>query len=353
MSQPAYFVWEQHNVTLMRSPNYGYGIAISGGMCEGSQDTAVYVSDIVSGGPAQQKLFIDDILLSVNGVNVENVEHSFVIRLLKEAKEFIHLVVKRKISNQVWNKEAALLKHVEVTSNEQQHIANRRNQAIVHTANTILASFNSGSSSSGEPSPQADIVSKPVTNTVPLLKPMKVCLSRKDKKDPFGIVLGCKFYIKEIVPNSLAANEASLRKGDILVKLNDLNSEQLSLHEATKMLQKTKESKLNLVVRRNSLASSDSDDLSEDMQPINSGKDSADTAASVAQSVTSLPTPPPPPPPPPAIVEKVKQQPDELPAASNNNESQLSEQVLTSKQLFKPINHPENKSNRTSQFFSK
>ena len=351
MCQPAYFVWEQHNVTLMRSANYGYGIAISGGMCEGSQDTAVYVSDIVSGGPAQQKLFIDDILLSVNGVNVENVEHSFVIRLLKEAKEFIHLVVKRKISNQVWNKEAALLKHAtEATCNEQ-HIANRRNQAIVHTANTILASFNSGSSS-GEPSPQADVAAKPVANTVPLLKPMKVCLSRKDKKDPFGIVLGCKFYIKEIVPNSLAANEASLRKGDILVKLNDLNSEQLSLLEATKMLHKTKESKLNLVVRRNSLASSDSDDLSDDMQPIHSGKDCADTAVHVAQSVTSLPTPPPPLPPPPPVVEKVKQQPDELPA-SNTTDSQLTEQVLTSKQLFKPINHPENKSNRASQFFSK
>jgi hypothetical protein len=61
---PAYFVWEQHNVTLIRSPNYGYGIAISGGLnnnCNNNinnQDSSasIYISDIVPGGPAENKL---------------------------------------------------------------------------------------------------------------------------------------------------------------------------------------------------------------------------------------------------------------------------------------------------------
>ncbi len=61
---PSYFVWEQHNVTLIRSPNYGYGIAISGGLnnnnnnINNSQDSSpsIYISDIVPGGPAENKL---------------------------------------------------------------------------------------------------------------------------------------------------------------------------------------------------------------------------------------------------------------------------------------------------------
>lgn len=39
-------------------------------------------------------------------------------------------------------------------------------------------------------------------------------------------------------------------KGDILIKLNDMNSEQFSLVEANKLLHKSKESKLSLVVKR-------------------------------------------------------------------------------------------------------
>ena len=40
----------------MKSPNYGYGIAISGGLCSTNQDSSIYISDIVPSGPAQNKL---------------------------------------------------------------------------------------------------------------------------------------------------------------------------------------------------------------------------------------------------------------------------------------------------------
>jgi hypothetical protein len=106
-------------------------------------------------------------------------------------------------------------------------------------------------------------------STVPLLKPIKVTLNRKDKKDAYGLVLGCNYYIKEILPNSVAASEANLKKGDILLKLNDLNSDQLSLVEATKIILKTKENKLHLTVKRNSsssMCSAESDELIESQQ---------------------------------------------------------------------------------------
>ena len=51
--------WEYHNVTLVRVPGYGFGIAISGGrdnphFVQG--DTSIAVSDVLKAGPAEGRL---------------------------------------------------------------------------------------------------------------------------------------------------------------------------------------------------------------------------------------------------------------------------------------------------------
>ena len=45
-------------LAYLQSSNYGYGIAISGGLCTSSngQDSPIYISDVVPGGPAENKL---------------------------------------------------------------------------------------------------------------------------------------------------------------------------------------------------------------------------------------------------------------------------------------------------------
>lgn len=224
---------------------------------------------------------INDKLLSVNGVNVENVEHSFVIRLLKEAKDFIHLVIKRNINNN------------QKSINELNEITKRRNQAITKTAATVISNYTNSVNNSNNnlENPLSLIMNK--SNFVSSLKPIKVTLNKKDKKDSFGVVLGCQFYIKDILPNSSAASEANLCRGDILVKLNDLTSEQLTLNEANKILSKSKETKLNLIVKRNagsgssgisSLSNSDSDDLIDEnpiqlLDQVDNNKSSTTTTA--------------------------------------------------------------------------
>jgi len=35
----------------------------------------------------------------------------------------------------------------------------------------------------------------------------------------YGLVLGCRFFIKEILPNSLAAQEGGLKEGDAILKV--------------------------------------------------------------------------------------------------------------------------------------
>ena len=36
----------------------------------------------------------------------------------------------------------------------------------------------------------------------------------------YGIILGCKFYVKEIVNNSLAAFDGAIKEGDTILKVS-------------------------------------------------------------------------------------------------------------------------------------
>lgn len=49
---------------------------------------------------------------------------------------------------------------------------------------------------------------------------LRVALTKKNKKDDFGIVLGCRIYIKEITSRSLIEKDASLQEGDVVLKVN-------------------------------------------------------------------------------------------------------------------------------------
>ena len=65
----------------------------------------------------------------------------------------------------------------------------------------------------------------------------------------FGIVLGCKIYIKEITNRSVADKDGNLQEGDLIQKINNMSLDGLSLKEARKLLDSAKE-KLDLMVKR-------------------------------------------------------------------------------------------------------
>jgi hypothetical protein len=270
----------------------------------------------------------------VNGVNVENVEHSFVIRLLKEAKDFIHLVVKRKLATTTTSMQSMLSEDMD--NGDVVATSKRHNLAIQQTAATVVANFNTNThhietnhKETNSKGLMCQMMHNGTTTPMSSLKPFKVTLSKKDKKDTFGIVLGCKYYIKDILPNSAASNETNLRKGDLLLKLNDLSHDQFSLFTARKILQKTKESKVHLVIKRNSVGSSlssvsddnddnDNDDENDsdliiDETPI---QVSMSAATTLQQQNPPLPPPPPPPPVPPQPQQKT---PSKSPCVNNGN----------------------------------
>lgn len=327
--------------------------------------------------------------MSVNGVNVENVEHSFVIRLLKEAKDFIHLVIKRKLSNcngqpvlmTNGNMNGTLTKRTANESNDHHHHHHqqRHNLAIQQTAATVMANYansfqngpnnnnnnnnpNNNNNSALKNGSSNNLMSIMMNSSTSMssMKPIKISLNKRDKKDTFGIVLGCKYYIKEILPNSLASNEPSLKKGDILVKLNDMTVDQFSLSEANKLIIKAKESKLNLVVKRNSVSSSEDEELIDDLTCVpNNGKatkpDSVDKADSQArsQSAHQLPTngANAAPVSVPSTPNTQPQAPPQAPPPQPAQPPQPKQPATQIKQLFKPI-----KTNNVSndrKFFSK
>ncbi|KAK2192766.1 hypothetical protein NP493_23g04001 [Ridgeia piscesae] len=180
-------IWETHNVTLTRVAGYGFGIAVSGGRDNphfANGDPSIAISDVLKAGPAEGKLQINDRVMSVNSMPMENVDHASAIAVLKESGNTVDLVIRRKV------------------------------------------------------------VISPEEN---FEQPFKVTLHKKNKKAEYGFVLAQKVYIKEITGNSVAAEEGGLKEGDILLKVNNLPIESLSLNEVKKCMDRSRD-KLQLVV---------------------------------------------------------------------------------------------------------
>ncbi|RWS31853.1 tight junction protein ZO-1-like isoform X1 [Leptotrombidium deliense] len=72
---------------------------------------------------------------------------------------------------------------------------------------------------------------------------LKVTLTKSKRKD------GCRLFIKEVTNKSLIEKGGNLQEGDIVTKINNTSTENLSLKEAKKLIDSSKE-KLNLVIKR-------------------------------------------------------------------------------------------------------
>lgn len=175
-------------MTLQRVPGYGFGIAVSGGRDNPhftNGDPSIAISDVLKAGPAEGKLMINDRVISANNVSLEGVDYATAVQVLRDSGQMVNLVVKRRV---------------------------------------VLPS---------PPEPQN----------------IKVSLYKNKKKEDFGIVLGCKIYIKEITNRSVADKDGNLQEGDLIQKINNMSLDGLSLKEARKLLDSAKE-KLDMMVKR-------------------------------------------------------------------------------------------------------
>ncbi|KAM9394009.1 tight junction protein 2-like [Pholidichthys leucotaenia] len=114
---------------------------------------------------------------------------------------------------------------------------------------------------------------EPSREPEPLEKPVNILLVKNRPNEEYGLRLGSRIFIKQMTTTGLAAKDGNLQEGDIILKINGTVTENLSLHDAGKLIEKSR-GKLQLVVQRDHrqllvrippLADSDSDndDISE------------------------------------------------------------------------------------------
>ncbi|KAL1382250.1 hypothetical protein pipiens_013279 [Culex pipiens pipiens] len=223
--------WDYNTVTLSRVPGYGFGIAVSGGRDNphfANGDPSIAVSDVLKHGPAEGQLQVNDRIISVNGISLENVEYATAVQVLRDSGNTVTLVVKRRVPNHALMQPTgsnALAGGVGVNSHQHQH-------SISSTGLGLGALVNNGSQ-----------------------QQIKVIVTKASKKDDFGIVLGCRLFIKEIsskTKDQLAANGYSLQEGDLVTRIHNTNcNDSMSLKEAKKIIDGCKE-RLTLAVLRDS-----------------------------------------------------------------------------------------------------
>ncbi|KAM6975268.1 tight junction protein ZO-2a isoform 2-T2 [Tautogolabrus adspersus] len=101
------------------------------------------------------------------------------------------------------------------------------------------------------PSPAAMPIplARPAQDLEPLEKPLNVLLLKNRPNEEYGLRLGSQLFIKEMTSTGLASRDGNLQEGDIILKINGTVTENLSLSDAGKLIEKSR-GKLQLVVQR-------------------------------------------------------------------------------------------------------
>ncbi|XP_041666627.1 tight junction protein ZO-2a isoform X2 [Cheilinus undulatus] len=90
---------------------------------------------------------------------------------------------------------------------------------------------------------------RPARDLEPLEKPLSVLLLKNRPNEEYGLRLGSQLFIKEMTSTGLASRDGNLQEGDIILKINGTVTENLSLSDAGKLIEKSR-GKLQLVVQR-------------------------------------------------------------------------------------------------------
>ncbi|NXD87546.1 ZO3 protein, partial [Halcyon senegalensis] len=302
-------IWEQHTVTLSKDSERGFGFAVSGGRDRPNKttgDTAVVVSDVVSGGPAVGQLQRKDQIVMVNGLSMENVSSSFAIQTLKTCGKIanitlrrpktVHVPVRKSSSGsptaprrydsdeELCGADPALrrsrddLDHSKGYDGDSSSERSSGHHRDDHCHNKPVSRSRRRSQDSGHwrQSPSSGLDQRGYgrhrstngfghkcdTNGLALvsgfkrlphrdvpMKPITSVLVKQQQKEEYGLKLGSQLFIKHIVENGLAAKHGSLQEGDLILKINGVASEDMSLADTQQLIERT-EGTLTLLILR-------------------------------------------------------------------------------------------------------
>uniref|UniRef100_A0A8C0QNC4 Tight junction protein 3 n=1 Tax=Canis lupus familiaris TaxID=9615 RepID=A0A8C0QNC4_CANLF len=303
-------IWEQHTATLCRDPRRGFGIAISGGRDRASG--SVVVSDVVPGGPADGRLQTGDHVVMVNGVSMESVTSTFAIQILKTCTKLANITVKRPRKIQLPATKAGtsgrgrqgLEEEADCGQGYDGDTSSGSGRSWDERSRRARTGRRSQAGSRGRRSPGGNseanglaLVSgfKRLPRQDVHMRPVKSVLVRRTESEEFGVTLGSQIFIKHITDSGLAARNRGLQEGDLILQINGVSSENLSLSDTRRLIEKS-EGKLTLLVLRDRgqflvnipPAVSDSDSDSSFLDDISA------LGSELSQAVPSHVPPPPP-----------------------------------------------------------
>uniref|UniRef100_A0A8D0KZ95 Tight junction protein 3 n=1 Tax=Strix occidentalis caurina TaxID=311401 RepID=A0A8D0KZ95_STROC len=285
-------IWEQHTVTLSKDPQRGFGFAVSGGRDRPNRitgDTAVVVSDVVAGGPAVGRLQRKDHIVMVNGLSMDNVLSSFAIQTLKTCGKIANITLKRpkKVHLPVSKSSPGSPTVPRHCDSDEDYGLRGVDPALHHSRDDLDHSQGYDGDSSSERSsghhqddrrhPKAVSRSRRRsqdsshwrqspgsgdTNGLVLvsgfkrlphrdvpMKPITSVLVKQKQNEEYGLKLGSQLFIKHIVESGLAAKGSSLQEGDLILKINGVASEDMSLADTQQLIERT-EGTLTLLILR-------------------------------------------------------------------------------------------------------
>nr|XP_020462282.1 tight junction protein ZO-1-like isoform X5 [Monopterus albus] len=264
-------IWEQHTVTLHRAAGFGFGIAISGGRDNPhfqSGETSIVISDVLKGGPAEGLLQENDRVVMVNAVSMDNVEHAYAVQQLRKSGKNAKITIRRKRKVQVPLSRAGdretMSEHEEGDTDEDDGYEHRNGRGGQSAYGGASGGAGTGrrpdrersgrqehsASRERSTSPRSDRRSQ--TSSAPP-RPAKVTLVKSRKNEEYGLRLASHIFVKDISPESLAARDGNIQEGDVVLKINGTVTENLSLVDAKKLIERSK-GKLKMVVQRDERA---------------------------------------------------------------------------------------------------
>ncbi|CAB1339540.1 unnamed protein product [Coregonus sp. 'balchen'] len=268
-------IWEQHTVTLHRAPGFGFGIAISGGRDNPhfqSGETSIVISDVLKGGPAEGLLSENDRVVMVNAVSMDNVEHAYAVQQLRKSGKNAKITIRRKRKVQIPvsrpGDRETMSEHEEEDTDEddgcEQYSGRSGPTSAYGAASGGTASRRTNererersNSSRREHSASRERSISPRSgrsqgSSTPS-RPAKVTLVKSRKNEEYGLRLASHIFVKDISPESLAARDGNIQEGDVVLKINGTVTENLSLIDAKKLIERSK-GKLKMVVQKDDRA---------------------------------------------------------------------------------------------------
>uniref|UniRef100_A0A673YYP5 Tight junction protein ZO-1-like n=1 Tax=Salmo trutta TaxID=8032 RepID=A0A673YYP5_SALTR len=235
----------------VQAPGFGFGIAISGGRDNPhfqSGETSIVISDVLKGGPAEGLLQENDRVTMVNAVSMDNVEHAYAVQQLRKSGKNAKIV-------------SIILRNLKFKSpilkpdhdDEEEDKEDSYDEEIYETRSarsgpSAYSARERSGSRERSLSPRADRRS---LNQPP--RPAKVTLVKSRKNEEYGLRLASHIFVKDISPESLAARDGNIQEGDVVLKINGTVTENLSLIDAKKLIERSK-GKLKMVVQRDERA---------------------------------------------------------------------------------------------------